>query len=272
MTLPLVFNIQRFCLHDGDGIRTTFFFKGCPLRCKWCHNPESQQSHQQAIFHAEKCLGCAACRGNCPYGAKEIYGKYYPPEELIHIALRDAAFYQSSGGGVTLSGGEVMALPQAYLLALVQGLKQKGLNIAIDTCGHAPFESFESILPYVDTFLYDIKCIDSARHRQYTGQGNELILSNLKQLSALGANIDIRIPVIEGINSTDDEIDGIIQFISHNVQGAKIRLLPYHNLGQSKYEGLGMTADSGFSAPSQSRLRQITAKFKQSGLSCEEPT
>lgn len=261
----IVFNIQRFSLHDGDGIRTTIFFKGCPLRCKWCHNPESWLSEPQSVFIQKKCRACSKCDKGCVYGARETAGKPYTPDELIRIAERDAEFYKSSGGGVTLSGGEVMAQHAAFLLELVRGLKQKGLNVAVDTCGYAPFEAFENILPYVDTFLYDIKFIDNARHLQFTGQSNGLILANLQKLSGKNASLEIRIPVIEGANSDDAQMNKIISYLA-GIRAKKIRLLPYHAIGREKYTHLGMPQPDEFYAPSPQRMNELTERFKQHGL------
>jgi len=187
-------------------------------------------------------------------------------DELIRIAERDAEFYKSSGGGITLSGGEVMIQPRDFLLALMGGLKQKGFNLAVDTCGYAPFEAFESALPYVDTFLYDVKFIDSSRHLQFTGEDNSLILSNLKKLSHMGAKLEIRIPVIEGANSDDVEMRRIAAYIAQNIKVEKVRLLPYHTLGKEKYEQLGMTASDEFSAPSARRMQELTEMFMGCGV------
>jgi len=218
------------------------------------------------MFFMERCRFCANCDINCIYGAREVSGKAYTPDQLINIAEKDAEFYQSSGGGVTLSGGEVLAQPRAFLRLLTSGLRRKGFNVALDTCGHVPFEAFENVMPFTDIFLYDIKLINSARHLQFTGQGNELILANLKKLSDAGAKIEIRIPIIEGVNSHDEEIDGIIKFISQNIRTERVRLLPYHAIGTDKYERIGMVAESGFSAPSAERLSQLHEKFKRYGL------
>jgi len=266
MESAIVFNIQRFCLHDGDGIRTTFFFKGCPLSCKWCHNPEGRAYEPQNMFFADRCRSCANCSNDCIYGANEITGKAYTPDDLINIANKDAEFYKSSGGGVTLSGGEVLAQPRAFLRSFTSGLKRAGFHVAIDTCGHVPFEAFENVLPYTDVFLYDVKLIDNARHLQFTGAGNELILSNLKMLSDMGTKIEIRIPVIEGVNNDDAEINGIVLYIAQNIQAKKVRLLPYHPIGIDKFERLGMEAEGDFSAPCNKRMRELTERFKQSGL------
>lgn len=262
----LIFNIQRFSLHDGDGIRTTIFFKGCPLSCKWCHNPESWLSEPQIVFIQKKCRDCSNCaQSDCVYGAHEIAGKPYSPAQLVAIAERDAEFYRNSGGGVTLSGGEVMIQPTDFLIELLHGLKQKGINTAVDTCGHAPFEAFENVLPYVDTFLYDIKFADNARHLQFTDQGNELILSNLQKLSDKGVKLEIRIPIIEGVNSDDAEMDKIISLLK-NIKAEKIRLLPYHSIGRDKYTHLGMAAPDEFHAPSAQRINELAGKFSAHGL------
>ena len=262
----LIFNIQRFSLHDGDGIRTTFFFKGCPLRCKWCHNPESWLAEPQTVFIQKKCRGCSDCKQtDCVYGAREIAGIPYSTAQLIAIADRDAEFYRNSGGGVTLSGGEVMLQSSDFLIELLRGLKQKGIDTAVDTCGHVSFAAFKNVLPYVDIFLYDIKFADNARHLQFTGHGNDLILSNLQKLSDMDTKLEIRIPVIEGVNSGDAEMDKIISLLK-NIKAKKIRLLPYHTFGRDKYVHLGMAMPNKFTAPSAQRMDELAEKFKQNGL------
>jgi len=268
MESATIFNIQRFSLHDGDGIRTTFFFKGCPLSCKWCHNPEGQAHDPQVMFYMDKCRFCANCTDvDCIYGAREVVGCAYTADQLISIAEKDAEFYQSSSGGVTLSGGEVLTQSRVFLRTLTSGLKQKGFHVAIDTCGYVPFEAFENVLPYTDVFLYDIKLIDSAMHLQLTGVDNELILSNLKKLSDTGANIEIRIPIIDGVNSHDTEIDGIIHYIAHNIRAKSVHLLPYHAIGTDKYERIGMVDESDFSPPSDERMHALTMKLNVLKLS-----
>jgi len=299
MEKTVVFNIQRFCLHDGDGIRTTIFFKGCPLGCKWCHNPEGRTSSPQTFHYPDKCHHCGNCAEDCIYGAREAVGRDYTTEELIDIARRDMPFYRSSGGGVTLSGGEVMAQSRNFLIPLMRGLKQNGIHIAVDTCGHAPFEAFEDILPYTDVFLYDIKMIDRERHFYFTGQYNELILTNLMRLSTLGVPLNVRIPVIEGVNADDVEINNIIEFLSKITEAKmtrvgmtgimkaevgmteavnaevgitgirKISLLRYHALGMDKYKRLGFTPEGVFTVPDEARMMGIAMKFKQSGFTVE---
>jgi len=219
------------------------------------------------LLHADGCDTTGLLHTQlCIYGAREVSGRAYTPEELIHIAEKDTAFYQSSGGGVTLSGGEVLAQPRAFLRSFAGGLKGKGLHVAIDTCGHVPFEAFENVMPYVDVFLYDIKLFDSARHRQFTGHDNELILSNLKKLSDTGAKIEIRIPIIEGVNNDDTEMDRIIKFLTQNARPQKVWLLPYHAMGTDKYQRIGMIAEGEFSTPSSQRMQELAEKFSVNNL------
>ncbi|MDU7904936.1 MAG: glycyl-radical enzyme activating protein, partial [Peptostreptococcaceae bacterium] len=268
MKNPLILNIQKYSLHDGDGIRTTVFFKGCPLECIWCHNPESQDYKKEVLYNEEKCLKCGTCIEKCPNeaiykglnvielekekctycetcidfclnNAREIVGKTYEIKDLVKELIKDMAFYEESGGGVTLSGGEVMTQDIEYIKKLVISLKQKGINVAIDTCGHSKFDNYEAILPFVDTFLYDIKLISNEKHEFFTKKSNKLILNNLKMLSEKGANINIRIPLIEGVNVDDnnEEIKKIIDFIKP-LNIAKVNILPYHNIGMHKYKKL----------------------------------
>ena len=306
MRQAFVFNIQKYSLHDGDGIRTTIFFKGCPLSCQWCHNPEGLTPDPQIAVYPDRCRhcgqcasvcavgsagtgagvgihtdgdylracdacdACGACADACVHKARVIAGKSYSPDELIRIAEKDAAFYAVSGGGVTLSGGEVMVQPLDYLLPLVRGLKRKGLDLTIDTCGYAPYEAFEAVLPYTDLFLYDIKLIDSDRHLHFTGQDNHLILDNLQKLAGQGAKLQVRVPVIEGVNAHDGEMDRIVHYLAENVRSADIVLLPYHATGLDKYRRIGYTdarsGDASFSAPDAPRLYAITEKFRQAGF------
>ena len=229
-------NIQKFSVHDGDGIRTSVFFKGCPLRCQWCHNPETQRYEREMQYDPEKCTGCGACakicssqaitmkdgrpvldrkactlcgkcENFCPAGIREAVGREYTVKELVKELMKDQIFYEDSGGGVTFSGGEVMTMDMEYLLAAAKELKKQDVTLTIDTCGHVPYEKFQAILPYVDTFLYDIKVMDSQRHKQYMGVDNKLILENLVRLARDGARIYIRIPVIKEVNGNEKNMN-----------------------------------------------------------------
>ena len=236
---PLVTNIQKYSIHDGDGIRTTVFFKGCPLKCMWCHNPETQNFNKQVLTNREKCVVCRTCEKACPNGAirmedgkmmtdrvlceacgtcteycllniREIAGKEYEVKELVKELKKDLMFYEQSGGGVTLSGGEVMCMNMDYIETLVKAFDHQGITVTIDTCGYAPYENFKRILPYVHTFLYDIKAIDNEVHKKFVGTDNSLILENLEKLSADQGLIYIRIPTIKGVNADDMSMQAVI--------------------------------------------------------------
>lgn len=248
MAVPLIFNIQKFSLHDGPGIRTTIFFKGCPIRCAWCHNPESQ------LYQRE----------NMPKknGKTELVGKAFTVAELIKEIEKDQLFYEQSGGGVTLSGGEVMTQNMAFIEPLVQQLKRKGISVAIDTCGVAPFANYQRLLPYVDLFLYDLKFIDSSLHERYTGTSNELVLDNLKQLSDHQARIDLRLILLEGINADNQRMAETMAWLkTEKISVASVHLLPYHQFGKEKYERLNRAWQS-FQAPSEERLVEIKERWE----------
>ena len=210
----IISGIKRMEIHDGDGLRTTVFFKGCTLKCIWCHNPESIGFEVQNAFFKDKCIGCGICGGvkskenaeRCPVNAQALYGKKYEAQELAEIILKDKAFFDNSGGGVTLSGGECLA-QASFAASLAEILKSNGVNVYIDTCGYVKRESFDKILPFADKFLYDIKAIDKDVHIKCTGKDNALILDNLKYLSDKDADIEIRYPLVMGYN--DKECDKI---------------------------------------------------------------
>ena len=299
MATPYVFNIQKFSVHDGNGIRTSIFFKGCPLSCLWCHNPESQRYQKELMLFHDRCTACGACVKRCPSGvnaivdgklvmdrekcnacgvctdwclqnAREIAGKEYTVEELVKEAEKDRMFYEESGGGVTLSGGEVMCQDMDYIEKLCRILFSKGYSVNIDTCGYAPYENFKRILPYVDTFLYDIKALDPEVHKHFIGVDNELILENLKKLSADGARINIRIPTIEGVNATEDFMNRVIDFRQTNhISVAQVNLLPYHNTGKHKYGKLDRAYDEEgiFGVPGKDRMELFKNIFVTHGYS-----
>jgi len=261
-----IFNIQKFCVNDGPGIRTTVFFKGCPLNCLWCHNPESKAVYPELFYDERKCISCGgcviackagchsmadfhrldraacircgACAAVCPTGAVEMAGREASVEEILTEVEKDAVFYRNSGGGMTLSGGEPM-LQFDFVLELLRQAKQRGLHTAMETCGYAPAEHYRQVAPFVDLFLFDYKLTDPEQHRQYTGVTNGRILENLQLLDSLGAKTVLRCPIIPGINDTGDHFAGIARTAEslQHIQGVDIE--PYHPLGQSKSNLLG---------------------------------
>jgi len=296
MNLPLITNIQRYSIHDGDGIRTTVFFKGCAMACRWCHNPETQDFSAEPMRNKDRCTGCGRCVELCPEGAiamrdgvsytdrdrcsrcgacvdecyneaRSVSGRTYPVEDLVRLLEKDRMYWEESGGGVTLSGGEVMAQDMDYVAALARRLHERGHSVFIDTCGFAPFANYERVLPYADVFLYDIKAMDDRVHKENTAVSNELILSNLAALGRRGARIYLRMPLIAGLNDSADDILAAIAFLRENsVPVSQVNLLPYHELGQDKLEKLGKARnDYGFAPPSQEHLLKLTELFKNNG-------
>ncbi|MBQ3550315.1 MAG: glycyl-radical enzyme activating protein [Clostridia bacterium] len=239
----LISDIKRFAVHDGEGIRTTVFFKGCPLKCVWCHNPEGLSFKPQIAFYQHKCIGCGECQKEgfttegCLGDARVLYGKEMTIEELLPLLLEDKDFYETSGGGVTLSGGECLCQAD-FCAELLKRLKENGINTAVDTCGFVSKESIDKVLSYTDTFLYDIKAIDEDVHIKCTGQSNKIILENLKHIDSLGKKIEIRIPFVPEYNS--DQIEKIAEFLKPLKNIKAVKVLPYHNYAGSKYSALNM--------------------------------
>ncbi|MGL4912367.1 MAG: trans-4-hydroxy-L-proline dehydratase activase [Romboutsia sp.] len=294
MKNPLVINIQKCSIHDGPGIRTTIFFKGCPLKCAWCHNPESQSYTKEVMYNKEQCRNCEICMSKCPNNAiykendniylskekcifcetcldyclnnaREIVGKEYSIKEIMKEIEKDMIFYEQSNGGVTLSGGEVMALNIDFIKELLKSCSDKGIHTSIDTCGYTSFDNFDKVLPYTKLFLYDIKLIDCKKHKLFTDVDNTLILNNVKKLSEKGANINIRIPLIEGVNVDDEniEIKKIISFLLPlNIK--YVNLLPYHDIGMYKYQKLYKEYKGfEFKCPSDYKLEEIKNLFEE---------
>jgi pyruvate formate lyase activating enzyme len=263
----LIFDIRRFSIHDGPGIRTTIFFKGCPLSCWWCHNPEGISVSAEAYFRPERCLRCGACVDVCPQNAvtmgerfpitsaekctlcgecledcyadaRQIVGKKMRSDEVLKEILRDRPFYDESGGGVTFSGGEPLLQPD-FLLELLQACKFEEIHTTLDTSGFSPSEVMERIRSWVDLFLFDVKMVEEERHRRFTGVSNGIILENLRGLSSSGQRIVLRIPLIPGINDDEKNLRqiGILAAELDSLEGVVI--LPYHQLGADKYSRLG---------------------------------
>jgi len=264
----VVFNIQRYSIHDGPGIRTTVFLKGCPLSCLWCQNPESQSIKPEIFYNVERCVGCGkcitvcpakaiemgdakvitdrnictgcgSCVDACPEEARELMGKYMTVEEVVEEVMKDDIFYQRSGGGVTLSGGEPFT-QWKFSANILKHCKEKSAHTAIETCGYAPWKTMEQVLQYTDLVLYDLKHMDPKEHMKLTGVSNELILENVRRIwHERHIPIWIRVPVIPGYNDSPANIDALAGFVVNELSPfLQIHLLPYHRLGESKVQQL----------------------------------
>ena len=274
--LGRVFDIQRFSIHDGPGIRTTVFLKGCPLRCLWCHNPEGMGPSPIISFLPEKCLGCGECVRICPHGAHkleaagtngstathvydrerceacgqctqvcdtqslECVGRLMTVEDVMREVNQDRAFYAASGGGLTISGGEPLVQIN-FAVALLCASKEQGFHRCIETAGFASWERFRSVLPLVDLFLFDFKETDPHRHAEFTGQSNEIILRNLRALHDAGAKVQLQCPIVPGFNDREDHFAGIAALARSLPRLVGVQLLPYHPLGKSKLERFGLS-------------------------------
>lgn len=289
----LVFNIQRFSVHDGPGIRTTVFVKGCPLRCAWCSNPESQEAYQEIIrldrscircgqcveacprgaiilgefgrvIDREKCDRCLMCAEVCPSRAIETVGRYMDVAEVMEEVGKDELFYRNSDGGVTISGGEPL-LQWQFVQTLLKECKHRSFHTALDTSGYSTWKAVEEVLKYVDLVLYDIKLIDPAKHREATGVDNEIILANVAKV-AQKKRTWLRYAVIPGFNDSETCAEDIAVFAS-SISIEKVSLLPYHAFGAEKYERLGRVYSlEGVSTPTDGQLQEISSIFESFGL------
>ncbi|MFX1451911.1 MAG: glycyl-radical enzyme activating protein [Promethearchaeota archaeon] len=293
-TIGTIFNIQRYCIHDGPGIRTLVFFKGCPLRCLWCSNPESQELSPEILFSSNKCIGCGKCAEVCPENAiikstdkrinrdkcnlclkcietcyaeaLEVAGKKMTLEEVVKEVEKDRPFYEKSNGGITVSGGEPLMQPK-FLKALLKECKSRGINTAIETCGYANWSTFEEILEYLDLILMDLKHINTDSHKELTGKSNEIILENIKKISELKKPIIIRYPLIPGYNDSIETVNKIGKFVQ-NLEGVnEINIIPFHRLGESKYEKLDREwTMHEVEPPTTERLEEIKKILESYGL------
>ena len=273
-----VFDVQKFSTIDGPGIRTTVFFKGCNLRCRWCHNPESQQTQPEFLFRKSKCTGCGACLRHChlelktcdlcgectvycPGHAREFAGRTCTADELLAEILADKAFYAASGGGVTFSGGECL-LQADFLTELARKCKESGVHVAVDTAGCVPWESIAKLIPFADLFLFDVKAANEELHKNGTGVSNKIILENLRRLSAESkCEIIVRVPVIGGYNDSEEEMAAIAALLAP-LRIKAVELLPYHAMGNGKYEALGRTAEA-FTVPSEAQMATFRTFFAE---------
>lgn len=285
-----IVEIKRFAAHDGDGIRTTVFFKGCPLKCLWCHNPETLSPKQQLAFYGhkcvmcgkcaevcslhslssgthtidkEKCVLCGRCAEVCPQSAIEIFGTEMTVDEVCAALIKDKSFYDESGGGITLSGGECLLQSEACR-EILKEMKHCEINTAVDTCGFVAREAIDRVMPYTDTFLYDIKAIDVDVHKRCTGQPNGLILDNLMYIDKSGAKTEIRIPYVPGYN--DNQIDKTGSFLAQLKNIIGVRVLPYHNYAASKYAALGIEDTLPKTLPSEAEISKAKDILKNYGI------
>jgi len=294
MKKAVVFNIQKFSVHDGPGIRTTVFLKGCPLKCMWCHNPESQNPKIQMLYDTDKCTLCMNCVNVCTRNAikiqdnksktdmslcnfcgectvyclnkaREIAGKEYSVDEVMKQVMKDKVFYMQSNGGVTVSGGEPLVHID-FVEELLMKLKAENIHTSVDTCGYINFESLERAAKYTDLFLYDLKVMDEEMHIKYTGASNKIIIENLIKLSKIHKNISIRLPLIEGINADISHIISVLELIEY-LYIKKVYLLPYHNIAVHKYRKLGLEYDDEkMSKPSDDKMNSFKAIFEEKGF------
>ena len=288
-----IFDIKKFAIHDGDGIRTTVFLKGCPLKCVWCHNPEGISGKDQLAFYQHKCVNCGACAQVCSCHlmkdgvhtfdnscciacgkcvdvclaeALTLYGKMVSVDELMPKLLEDKAFYDHSNGGVTLSGGECLLQPE-FCAEILKRCKENGIHTAVDTSGLVPWENIKCVIEYTDIFLYDVKAIDEDVHIRCTGVTNKRVLENLKKIDEAGKKIEIRVPYVPDYN--DNQIEKMAEFIRELKNVTKVRVLAYHDFARSKYDSLQMEDTMPPKKPEEEELKAAKEIFKANGILCE---
>jgi pyruvate formate lyase activating enzyme len=294
MSTGMIFDIKRYAINDGPGIRTAVFLKGCPLDCWWCHNPEGKSARPQLIFRENRCKDtkecllvcprgaiswkngsitdwancddCGKCAEVCYAGARELVGYPISISQLIAEIKRDIPFYDQSEGGVTFTGGEPL-LQKRFLMQALLACKENHIHTVVDTCGYASWTNFKPLLPSVDLFLYDIKLMNEEKHIKYTTVSNGLIISNLRKLSSAGAHIIVRIPLIPEINDDAENLEQCAAFLAGLPQLDGVALMPYHDIGLAKYRGLGMDYKlSGTKSPAEERVMEIEEFFADFNL------
>jgi pyruvate formate lyase activating enzyme len=281
-----IFDIQRFSTHDGPGVRTTVFFKGCPLRCFWCQNPEGLSDGTQLDFVAQRCTGCSECAKACPTGAHvvepgthrvqrdrcrscgacvevclagalSLVGREATPEDVVATVLEDRVYYERSGGGVTLSGGEPLMQPD-FAAEILTYCRDEGIHTAVDTCLECSGDALSCVLSLTDLLLIDLKHMDGERHREGTGRTNERILANAEIVAAADVPVIVRVPIVPTFNDSVEAIRAIAEFVTHFPQLEHVELLPFHRLGESKYGSLGLATDTAcLATPSDDLMRQL---------------
>lgn len=290
----MIFNIQKYSLHDGPGIRTTVFFKGCPLSCKWCHNPESISREVQIVrndstcrmcgscviacptkalkmksdtieFDRFKCITCGSCEEVCYHDAIKIAGKEMTIDEVMQSILKDKVFYEESGGGVTFSGGEPL-MQSRFLIELAKRCKFAGIHTTLDTSGFTSWEIFERVIKYMDLILFDLKIVDDEKHIDFIGGSNQIIIENLEKMKDVDVDIFLRLPIIKGINDSPEEAKEIVKLIDGNKNIKQINILEYHRMGMEKYPRLGKKYElSGSEKPDKERIAELTNIYREAG-------
>lgn len=294
-----VFSIERYAVHDGGGIRTIVYLKGCPLRCLWCANPEGQEERQQLFFFPERCIACGHCVALCLHGAsrraesdaiafepalcmgcgccveecyseaRKVFGRQMAVDQVVAVVLQDRSFYRQSGGGVTVSGGEP-TVQWEFVRDLLADCHARGIHTAMETCGHVAWPRLAAIAEHLDLALYDLKHLDSAEHRRLTGVGNELVLANLRYLAELGTEIVVRVPVVPGCNDSRENIAGTAAFVAALPARVAMELLPYHAYGSGKYSRCGREYGlANLAPPEQARMEELAALVRAHGLDCK---